>query len=199
MLSAFLADVLIIGSLAFWVWCGLWSLIFAVMVQREHTILTGIGLGVMAAAYFVFGHHDPSVLWDTKTLGIVIGYVVAGVPWSVFRWYRHHRDLRKEYDSAKEDFLVARGVKDSTRIPDELLAEWQRSSYRMDPRRSSVKGSKAQITGWMIFWPFSMTGWVLNDPITRLFNAIFERLRGVYTGIMNRVWGDVADDFREAP
>ncbi len=65
------------------------------------------------------------------------------------------------------------------------------NSLRQKPMAAS---NKAKITAWMIFWPFSMVGTVLNDPVKRIFTFLFGRFKHLYQKMSDGVFKDVDFD-----
>jgi hypothetical protein len=78
------------------------------------------------------------------------------------------------------------GANASVPVPENLLKDFY---YFLDYRvfkdnplskRPRAVNNKARITAWMSFWPYSLVGTLLNDPVRRLFNAIFSWVKGLY-------------------
>lgn len=55
--------------------------------------------------------------------------------------------------------------------------EYQGNSLNARPRASK---NKSRITAWSAFWPFSFVGTLLNDPVRRLFNFLFNQFKALY-------------------
>lgn len=47
--------------------------------------------------------------------------------------------------------------------------------------------NKARITSWAIFWPFSLVGTLINDPLRRLWNLIWGAVKGLYQKMADRL------------
>jgi hypothetical protein len=117
------------------------------------------GLGASTASLIVgtglvlwLTHSNP-LPWLAAHLGIlalgVVGYFIAGIAWGFFKWYVFNIDIRDRYKAA---------------------------NARMDSRDiPSASNHKARIIGWMTYWPWNATWFVLNDPIRRAWNAIYSR------------------------
>ena len=84
-------------------------------------------------------------------------------------------------------------------IPDRLKDEWRKRvqkisrelQFKMRPRPRDNKGL---ITLWMIYWPWSMAWYILNDPIKRFANWIYRRIQQMLEFISKHVWKDIAKD-----
>ncbi len=122
----------------------------------------------------IWGFLKANVLVSALYLG---GYVVAGVVWSFVKWFSflmRFRDVLKEVKVHGSDHYGAR-------------------TYRgvSLERKPAAAESKGKITAWMIFWPFSVVGTVLNDPVKRLFTFLFGRFKHLYQRMADRVFKDV--------
>jgi len=124
---------------------------------------------------FVRAHALVSALY-------VGGYVVAGVLWSFVKWFSflmRFRDVLKEVRVPGSEYynaIVYRGFSLS--------------------RKPAAAEAKGKITAWMIFWPFSLVGTVLNDPVKRIFTFLFGRFKHLYQEMSDRVFKDVDFDWK---
>lgn len=58
------------------------------------------------------------------------------------------------------------------------------NSLNVRPRAAK---NKARITSWAIFWPFSMVGTIVNDPLRRLWNLIWGWVKGLYQKMADKM------------
>lgn len=49
---------------------------------------------------------------------------------------------------------------------------------------------KSRITGWVGYWPFSMVGTMINDPLRKLIDFIFTWFNGLYQRMSNYIFRD---------
>lgn len=51
--------------------------------------------------------------------------------------------------------------------------------------RSSIRitDNKDRISAWMMYWPFSLIWYLLNDPIVNFYNFLYHKLESIYTAI----------------
>ncbi len=47
---------------------------------------------------------------------------------------------------------------------------------------------KGRVTGWTMYWPISMTVYLSSEPVKKLYNFIYERVKGTYELIIQRVY-----------
>jgi hypothetical protein len=54
--------------------------------------------------------------------------------------------------------------------------------------------NKSKIIAWMCFWPFSLLGTFINDPIRRLFNFLFNAFKATYQKLSDKMFVDLSDE-----
>lgn len=96
-----------------------------------------------------------------KVIAGTLIHVALGVFWSILKWRWHCIDYWATHKVRSTDYF------DETN-----------PSY-----------NEARITGWMIWWPFSFSWWVLHESITRfynflhIYNFLHRNLLGVFSSI----------------
>ncbi len=55
--------------------------------------------------------------------------------------------------------------------------------------------NKALITSWISHWPISALWTLINDPIKKLLNFIFNQIKSVFQKMSNRIFRSVTQDF----
>lgn len=53
--------------------------------------------------------------------------------------------------------------------------------------RPKASKNKSRITAWACYWPFSFIGTLLNDPVRRLFNFLFNQFKALYQHLADYV------------
>jgi len=150
-----------------------------------------------------------------ETVLLSIGYVVVGVIWSFVKWFSFLLSYRDKFRELRTSFLKSQNEKRfqleqttgrlqealdvSGPVPDELrdaFAEWLRANARWDAQgrniatleRPRASKNKSRIVAWMSFWPFSLIGTLLNDPVRRLFNFLFAWFKALYQQMADRIF-----------
>jgi len=59
----------------------------------------------------------------------------------------------------------------------------------------SANRNKGRIIFWMSYWPASALWTLINDPFTRLFKFIYNRIGSVFELISNSMFKDLRQDF----
>jgi len=108
-------------------------------------------------------------------------YTFIGVIWSFFKWFQYIIKLKREYQERISSFTED-SVKNSS---------WQQSVLRDIPNPKATS-KKSAIFTWIFYWPFSVIGYILNDPIKKFFNFIFNNIKGLYQRITDKVLADIS-------
>jgi len=59
--------------------------------------------------------------------------------------------------------------------------------------RPTAAENKSRITAWMLLWPFSLVGTILNDPVRRLGAWLFNRFKSLYQKSVDYVFRNDPD------
>jgi hypothetical protein len=59
--------------------------------------------------------------------------------------------------------------------------------------KPEVTSNKGKIVAWICYWPFSLIGTFINDPIRRLVNFLFTKLKATYQKMSDKVFQDFPD------
>lgn len=155
-------------------------------------------VGAVVGAHFMDLHpFQWLVSHGVEAVLYVVAYVGAGLVWSFGKWFFFLWRFRDKYREYKLKFLHGLNPAFTADMPvptDQLphfydfLDRQERYSsayYRVfkdNPlsKKPRAVNNKARITAWMSFWPYSLVGTLLNDPVRRLFNAIFSWVKGLY-------------------
>lgn len=112
--------------------------------------------------------------------------------------------LRKyDYDRVMENFISQHANQSdkshTDKIPDYLKEKWAKEVARVSKEvqfamRPRPRDHKGLITLWMMYWPWSLAWYMVNDPIVRFFRWIYRRIQGLLEKISQHVWKDVEKD-----
>lgn len=188
----------------FWWWILFAGFVIADILFLEYDNGRGatFSLFVFAAAMFFLGDWNPfpwmiaNPLW---TVGVVLGYFVAGSIWSMVKWYFHCLNVRDDFKEFKDEFFTKHGIT-GEKIPMTLKKEWEHDIIYTKFRKGvplNFMDYKGTILTWMTHWPFSAVWTLLNDPIRRIFLSIYKHLGGILQSISNRCFATVVVEFDE--
>jgi hypothetical protein len=129
------------------------------------------------------------------TLVCIVMYLLLGVVWSFAKWIFFLRKFNRKRLEAVAAFAAKQGDK---RVGSETQKEvvsyllnqgrYKNTFLSQRPIAAEYKGT---IIAWMIWWPISMIGTLLNDPVRELFNFIYEKLSGLYQKAADRIVTDM--------
>lgn len=167
------------------------------LVEFEMGVFAGVLLAAAAALYYFLAGFNP-ISWVANNAGLtfwsVIAYIIAGVVWSVAKWYFHTRSASVQ---SKIKDMHERYVSDTTPID-------ANSSNKIDPKfykanftgtfeeylasfkssnPVSVLNNKARILRWMGWWPVSLFWTATHDLIHNIFTFFYDNLAKVYMAI----------------
>lgn len=142
------------------------------------------------------------------SLELAACYFAGGVVWSFAKWYLFLVGFRGEVIRARERWFKSKAlpldtVLTATQVSE--LKDWlgknDYSNYRYNSKYSpnmlnrvpQANDNKGRITAWIGLWPFSLLGWMLNDPLARLVNAFFLVFRSAYQRMSNYIFRDLKD------
>ena len=154
----------------------LWILIIATFswivfhLEDDNASSSTWGFLVAMGVYWAFGERtvvlslveavkqNPQIIFF-----IVLGYLLLGSIWAVFKWYLRIVAFKQDLNGAK-----------IAEIPTKMKASW----------------NKGTIIAWMSWWPFSIFWFILNDPLRRLFQWAYSRIGGTLDKITSSVLKD---------
>ncbi len=138
------------------------SIIYMASVENDKYIFSVI---VTALAVMIYFSEIVAILSNWQMVLLCAGaYLLVGGGWSVIRWFKYCKkfiEKHPEVPSYQSDVVLKDYYK-------EVL---------------SPANKKSQITGWIIYWPWSMLWNVVGDVIT----VIYDALQGVYTKIADKI------------
>lgn len=138
-------------------------ILLTVEIAYESSFIAFMTLAVVGAIATFFHWIDPHWFIEhwTEVLVYAAVYVPIGVLWAVVKWWFYVKEqARRRADAISQAkmYSSSRGGVDISRKPPQ------------------VSEHKTDIMRWMGWWPFSLTGTLLNDPFRRMFEAIYRHL-----------------------
>jgi len=186
-----MANLIIFGSIWFWILTVvsvgiIWNSLERALNSTEDDgggIFATIILIAFGVLYYFFGskEHVESIfqfiIHNSGTIiGIIGGYLVAGVIWSIVKWFFFLHD-------AKDKFL-----KNVSQYP---------NTYKMSEITKHIptaSDNKFRILTWMYLWVFSATWTLIDQPIKRTFRFIYNKLESTYDKMAVKIFGDLTNE-----
>ncbi len=153
------------------------------------TAVASVVLGRWFHVYSVVDFVRDHGVW---TLVYLAGYVAVGVAWSFGKWFSYLMSFRDAFREQKDAFCKKYNLDASVPLPEDKLIQFDSflssnvgwsTGHRgqlLSRERPRAAKNKARITAWACYWPFSVVGTVLNDPVRRLFNFLFNQFKALY-------------------
>jgi len=160
---------------------------FAGLIWWEIVIFLGLVIGLAASLYnetaigfFVaFGIFSfvnwsgAGSLWSAMTLSGFLYYglifIAIGIGWSLFKWkllVQNEIEKGKKYNSTKNEVKIEINNK----------KDYDTISY------------------WILLWPFSSAGYLINDFIYDTMKKLIDKIYTLYDRITDRLLGDYQED-----
>lgn len=188
----------------------LFALIGVVIVAIVLTELERFGWATVLLLATVFGsqalHVAEPLTWvkahAVDTLIYALIYVGVGIAWSFAKWFSFLIQFRDKFREERERFLVSKNLDPKSQVPEELrekLSEFLSNNYGYKPaprqfrdnplsEKPRASNNKSRIVSWMSLWPCSVVGTLLNDPIRRLFNFLFNNFKALYQRMADHIF-----------
>lgn len=177
--------MLTLGSPGFWIFLILSVVVvtIAIEISKYKSLWGTIWLILTGGIYFFAGGKQVLLdLWiytSHHILQVILYiaiYTALGVIWSFYKWYLLLLKAKIKYDKKVLDL-------------DETVSEdkgYMKTFKEVNTPKASK--NKDRIISWMIYWPLSIIGYILSDPISKFFNWIYSKVSGGYDRMTARVF-----------
>ncbi len=177
------------------------------------TFLLGMGALILAGLGFykkVLPNIDSPGLLEFLSqnylfiIGGFLAYLIVGILWSIYKWRKHVKSQRPRLETKHNDLVrnypdYARQVEKNNlerpHLKQELLSEQDYIYEHMAPIMPDISQHKSELTGWWLFWPISVIGYVCGELARDLFkgiyNFLYNALHSAYESITRSVLGDL--------
>jgi hypothetical protein len=202
-------EIFVVGSLWFWLLLAGETLFLLVLLEWDRAGRIG---GVIATLTLAATLLLLQFLGDVDIYGYVIqhpwtvalgalGYFVGGTFWSIAKWWFYVREQRGLYDELRSAFARVHGFEPQSAVPEDLQPQWlqwlttaKNNGRYLEVRPLAVK-HKARIVRWMSYWPWSLIGTVLKDPVRKAFVSIYHNIQEHLQEISDRAFKGTETDF----
>jgi len=210
---AALAAFFVIGTFGFWIALIVLGIIIFWNIEHEEVGVATLATIVIAA--LVLWANDIS-LWTLittfpgQTLMVIGGYFLAGTLWAVGKWYFYIRRYNHAYNYIKAKRLRNAGKKNVEQFTPSEMKEFRSeviSKFTSLSGKYPYSGTdsftfplaserKTAILGWMMYWPYSMTWTLINDPVKRAFITIYQNISGGLDRMTNSLTQDIRSEVK---
>ncbi len=197
-----MAELLVVGGLAFWIALFVWLVILWALVEHDHGFL-GLCSLVAYACLLQFAFKMDVLGWITGhwVMLAIFGvfYFFIGAGWGFWRWFLFAKDQKEPYLNERTNWLVSKGESKFDSIPVHLKEEWAKyldNNWRIKDMMKPplVRDHKAKVMRWIGYWPLSAITWAFNDMIRRFVKMVYNYIHDWLQSIANRVFADIKQD-----
>lgn len=197
---------LVVAPLGFWYWTvtiGWFCLMIGLLeFWEDHG-------GKSSSAAFILYFVALAYFWDVNPLVWVIQnpgtflmygslYLVVGVVWGIFKWYKFVDQKRDAYEGHVQNFMRMKGLTKRESLKNEdVLPDWQRyveSRYRGSEIIPTALRNKGNIMTWMAYWPFSVFWAVTGDLVEWSYTKLYKLVSKFAGRIVERKFQGVAEE-----
>lgn len=205
---ATIAAFFVFGTFGFWLSLVILGTIIFWNIENEE-----VGVSTLTTIIFVtlvLWANDLS-LWGLikanpiETLMFIGAYFLAGTLWAICKWYFYIRRYNYEYNDIKTRFFRETDKSSVEQFSTDQMKEFRYQVIRafngMAGRYRSntfefplASERKTAILGWMMYWPYSMTWTLINDPVKRAFITIYRNIAGGLDRMTNSLTKDIRNE-----
>lgn len=165
---------------------GAWLVIMAICVvfivateiNSWFTATLAAAVGVLLLHFFTaYSPIDYVLAHPLNALLIMAAYVVIGIIWSMGKW---------ALEVLKQKEIYKQWLTSIMAVNPDRTAEQLRTKYHV-VYPPVAADNKSRILIWMGLWPFSFFWTMLNDPLRRFFNGLYNIIGGYYQKISDKI------------
>lgn len=154
----------LVVTFPFWIFVA-WFVITGFFVKEDRYI-SPIIVGVAAMLVNKHFFHINSFSYIKENLESIIAYAVVylaiGVVWSFFKWYMVLIEIRNSRDKKERKMLWT--------ISDMTASNWKES-----------------IITWILYWPFSLIGFICADFVYGMAEIIYKIFSNLYDRMAKKI------------
>jgi hypothetical protein len=179
------------------------AVIIAIIVCVEIDCF-GLSTFILLASFLVLSYFKwtTAVNWvSTNYVDFIIycGYYLLGsVVWMYTKWtmllFNFSSARKNAIDEYKNDKqIVGPLTAEQTKLALGYSSKSYRNNYFTMYLNEKIRASnyKSKIIAWGIWWPFSLVGTIVDDPIRRFITWTFDRLCGTFQKLADKIAPDL--------
>lgn len=160
------------------------------LVETHHSIFGAIILFILwPLAMWVFSGFQYVVYVDIWQNPIpfffgVLAYLVIGIGWSVFKWWTY---LNTEEVKKKALVYLASKQKRNPHDNPDPYTKQSLLTDRYSPLSPLEATNYSRLMRWLAWWPISVLSTLFRELVVKLFENIFNWVKGIYVNISRKV------------
>lgn len=115
-------------------------------------------------------------------------YLVVGVLWAVLKIGFKGRAIRHTANKYKEKFIINTNDPNTPEL--QLADYYSRKLHRKEYEYLYEGPEKSVVVMWMMYWPISSAWTILNDPVKKLLNMLYDVCKSLFNKIHMLAIGD---------
>jgi hypothetical protein len=125
-----------------------------------------------------------------KLLMFSVAYLLVGVIWSLFKWFRFVKSELEKCEQCKIQFLTSRNYPPTASIPSELSERWERvlEINGWPPKPSAHKVESAR---FIVTWPISVFWAIMRDFFVWVAEKAYSSVEALYQKISDRMFSSI--------
>lgn len=194
-MSAFVG-LLAFGSVGFWVFLVAFTILFWALLEVDKL---GWATTSTVVALFLFSHFGNFDLMHVIRANpiifveLVILHFLVGVLWATAKWFFHVRNRANKFRDGRNEWMRQRNIRRGTILDREQREQMFTDNYMLRGLavRPKAKDNKARIFAWMVYWPWSMSWSIVNDPVIWIWKQLFVNVARTLDNIAKRLYRDI--------
>lgn len=195
--------LLALGAIGFWFLLFIVGIIVTVLVENEHSIFSAwlLTATVLILEYSYHLHIFSAFAMHPLQMFMYGSiYILTGMLWGIAKWYFFVLKRLDKYNRYKANFLRENNATELTPQLAVVLTGQLEHHYmhEVSPTPPEAGDFRSDIIRWMVYWPFSMLGSLLNDFVREMYNIIYAHLVTVYERIATHAFRNATKDVEAA-
>ena len=197
------------GTIWFWLATIIPFLLLILFVETESAGAAIATIIVTFAAFLLFGNKG-IITWISENPITILqyagGYIAAGIVWGFVKWFFYVLRTRDRYEKFRKNWISENGDIDSrsyidkndsrSKAPTTHREQFQKEAHRFGVLPPKADYNKGRIIFWMTYWPASAVWTIINDPITRMWKVIYNRIGSIFEHMSSSMFSKYQDDFK---
>lgn len=198
------------GTIWFWFATIIPFLLLILFVENERAV-GAIVTTIFTFALFVAFGNKGIIPWISENPFTILqyagGYIAVGIIWGFVKWFFYVLRTRDQYEKFRKNWISENGDIDGGSYIDKndsrskahtttRREQFQKEAHRVGVLPPKADYNKGRIIFWMTYWPASAVWTIINDPITRMWKVIYQRIGSIFEHMSSSMFSKYQDDFK---